>query len=195
MKSFLRQLLNWKTVVLRIHQSLIQKTGRHSRHFELSQEIHSHRVSRKLPSMISSACIIKEGILRKMPPNCRQNPPQPSADIGVPDLIHLQNKGFSSSPFPIFMKASNWQNRNRNQQAVGPGSVSSRLHRVPIKQETSLTPHLISLLHLQPKEPNQRTQSSTRVKSQTYCLFRPWQHLEELCLCQERSLREENGRA
>lgn len=56
-----------------------QKNKSYSRHCELSQEIQSFGVRRKLPSVISSACIIKGEILRKMPQNCRQNPSRPSA--------------------------------------------------------------------------------------------------------------------
>lgn len=50
------------------------KNGSHSRHFELSQEIQSLRVTKKLPSVISSICIIKRGILRNMPPKLQTKP-------------------------------------------------------------------------------------------------------------------------
>ena len=125
--------------------------------------------------MIPSACLFKGGILRKTLPNCKTH----LSHLQIPLCLTWSICRLTVSPLPHFESSQKRLTGRKleSRRQWSPRSVVSRLHRVPTKQETSLALQLISPLHLEPKEPNQRTQSSSSVKFPTYCLFRHSQPL------------------
>lgn len=88
-----------------------------------SQEIQNFRIWRKLLSIISSACITRGSILRKILPNWRKNPTAPAH---VPNLTNLGKWHFSPSPFQIFIKVSNCQNITRTLQTMESPSCAPK---------------------------------------------------------------------